>query len=249
VNSRESAFCLTMCQVFSLSDQNLFGFRKKLPGIANARSFLLARRYWGIRNSAEKVSVVCPVSEVDSPRSGLIYETRTDFFFNASSALARGKLPDEPGYRVDNDVLGDVHRPYREATAEWWCVMSWTISQIAVFLVGLLHLCFMLGELFPWHRPMIMEVVLKKRQPMSFGQKETFLVASIVHNAAIYNGILASGLFATLGRGADSFVIQLTLLAGAVVAGLFGCATLARGTITQAILSGIALVIVFWSRA
>jgi uncharacterized membrane protein len=186
---------------------------------------------------------------VDSPRGGLIYKTRTDFFFTASSALARGKLPNQPGYRVDNDVIGGVHRPYRQATAKWWHVMSWTISQIAVFLVGLLHLCLLLGELFPWHQPMIMEVVLKKRQPMSFGQKETLLVASIVHNAAIYNGILASGLFATLGRGTDSFAIQFTLLAGAVVAGLFGCATLARGTIAQALLSGIALVIVFWSRA
>jgi Protein of unknown function (DUF1304) len=127
--------------------------------------------------------------------------------------------------------------------------MSWTLPQVAIFSIGLLHVLFMLGELLPWDCPLIMVLVLKKwRQPLSLGPNEKNLVSAIVHNAGIYNGIAAAGLFAAFCWGPNAFLVQVALLIGGIVAGVFGAATLTRGTILQAILGAIALVIVVWLR-
>jgi len=122
--------------------------------------------------------------------------------------------------------------------------MSATIPNVAVFSIALLHVLFMLGELLRWNRPLIMEIVLEKWQPLSLGDKEHRLLSAVVHNAAIYNGIVASGLFATLCVGPSAFPIQIVLLFGGIFAGLFGAATLSRGTIVQALLGAIALIAV-----
>jgi uncharacterized membrane protein len=127
--------------------------------------------------------------------------------------------------------------------------MSCTVAQMMVFAIGVLHVLFMLGELFPWNRPIIMGVVLGKwRRPLNLGPNETQLLSSVVHNAGIYNGIVASGLFATFWLGPSAFLIQVVLLTGGIVAGLFGAATLTRGTIAQALLGAIALVAVLSRR-
>jgi len=127
--------------------------------------------------------------------------------------------------------------------------MSWTMPQVAVFSIGLLHVFFMLGELLPWDRPAIMVLVLKKWQsPLNMGTNENHLVSSVVHNAGIYNGIVASGLFAAFWLGPSAFLVQVALLTGGIVAGLFGAATLTRGTIAQAVLGSMALVVVLWFR-
>src|SRR5262245_29068813 len=107
----------------------------------------------------------------------------------------------------------------------------------------------MLGELFRWNGPLIMEIVVKKwPRPLSLGVNEHELLRAVVHNAGIYNGIVASGLFATLGGGPSASPIQVALLIGGIVAGLFGAATLTRGTIVQALLGAIALIAVLWFR-
>ena len=58
---------------------------------------------------------------------------------------------------------------------------------------ALLHSLFMLLELFPWASPFLLSVV-SKRLPVDerFTPHQRDLVATIVHNAAIYNGILAA---------------------------------------------------------
>lgn len=63
-------------------------------------------------------------------------------------------------------------------------------------------------------------------------------------NAGIYNGIVAAGLFAAAWVGPNAYCIQVTLLAGGIVAGLFGVATLSKATIMQAICCAIALAVV-----
>jgi putative membrane protein len=127
--------------------------------------------------------------------------------------------------------------------------MSWTIAQLAVFLIGLLHVFFMLGELLPWNRPLIMTLVLKKwRRPLDLGTNENYFVSAVVHNAGIYNGIVASGLFAAFWLGPSAFLIQVALLTGGIVAGVFGAATLTPRTIVQALLGAIALGVVLWFR-
>ena len=124
--------------------------------------------------------------------------------------------------------------------------MSWTASQIAICLIGILHLCFMVGELYPWECPWIMALVLQKWPRLDLSVDDTHFVSMVVHNAGIYNGIVAAGLFVAASTGPAAFHIQIVFLAGGVVAGLFGAKTLARVILGQAILGAIALVIVMW---
>src|SRR5215831_3824660 len=105
--------------------------------------------------------------------------------------------------------------------------MHWTASQIAICFIGVLHLSFMIGELYPWKHPWIMASVLRKwPQRLDLSAADTNFVAMVVHNAGIYNGIVAAGLFVAAFAGPVAFPIQIVLLAGGVVAGLFGAKTL-----------------------
>jgi hypothetical protein len=65
------------------------------------------------------------------------------------------------------------------------------------FLFGAagLHGLFMLAELFPWRLPTLLRIASKQLptgEVFTGGQQA--LIATIVHNAAIYNGIVAGGL-------------------------------------------------------
>lgn len=118
-------------------------------------------------------------------------------------------------------------------------------SQIAICLIGGLHVVFMIGELYPWNGPIIMGLVLRKwPRALDLSADDQHLVAMIVHNAGIYNGIVALGLFASAWVGPDAYRIQVALLVGGIVAGLFGAATLSKATILQAVFGGIALAVV-----
>ena len=120
-----------------------------------------------------------------------------------------------------------------------------TPSQIAIGFIGCLHVLFMIGELYPWGRPKIMGLVLRKwPRELDLSANDQHLVAMIVHNAGVYNGIVAAGLFAAAWVGPSAYCIQVALLAGGIVAGLFGAATLSKATILQAIFGAIALVVV-----
>ena len=123
--------------------------------------------------------------------------------------------------------------------------MSLTAAQIAACLIGILHIGIMVGELYPWEHPWIMVRVLEKwPQPVDLSVTDTHLIAMIVHNAGIYNGIVGAGLFASASVGPAAFPAQVALLAGGVVAGLFGAKTLSVVTMGQAVLSAIALAVV-----
>ena len=70
------------------------------------------------------------------------------------------------------------------------------------------------------------------------------LVATIVHNAGIYNAILAGGLFWAAWIGDPARDVARLLLIGAVVAGAFGTATLKSPlTALQAILGAVGLIL------
>ena len=66
----------------------------------------------------------------------------------------------------------------------------------------------------------------------------------MVQNAGIYNGIVVLALFVAASCGPAAFRVQVALLTGGIVAGVFGCATLADLVIAQAILGIVALFIV-----
>lgn len=116
------------------------------------------------------------------------------------------------------------------------------------FLIGVaaLHAVFMLAELFPWSFPVLLRLVSKKLpdgQQLTVSQQA--LVATIVHNAGIYNAIVAGGLFWAAIAGDPARDVAQVLLAGAAVAGIFGTATLKSPlTAVQALLGIIGLAIV-----
>lgn len=68
--------------------------------------------------------------------------------------------------------------------------MNWFL-----FVVAALHVVFMLCELFPWDMPVLLRLASKKLPGGGqWSAPQRALVATIVHNAGIYNGILAAGL-------------------------------------------------------
>jgi putative membrane protein len=90
-----------------------------------------------------------------------------------------------------------------------------------------LHAVFMLGELLPWEVPFILQKLSEKRlKEGPFSKCQRKLVAAIVHNAGIYNGIVAGGLFWAAYAGVTATDVARILLIGATVAGLFGTLTL-----------------------
>jgi uncharacterized membrane protein len=85
----------------------------------------------------------------------------------------------------------------------------------------------MLLELFSWESPFLLDLVSKKLPPGdAFTSHQRDLVSTIVHNAGIYNGILAAGLAWTALTGESAHDVARVLLAGASVAGVFGTVTM-----------------------
>lgn len=92
---------------------------------------------------------------------------------------------------------------------------------------------------------LIMARVLRKwPQQLDLSVEERYFFSSVIHNAGIYNGIVAAGLFVAASVGPGAFQVQIALLAGGVVAGLFGAATLTKETVVQAFFGAIALIVV-----
>jgi putative membrane protein len=110
-------------------------------------------------------------------------------------------------------------------------------AQIAVVLVAMLHLYFMVLEMFLWDRP------LGRR---TFRLTPEFAAASksLAANQGLYNGFLAAGLVWGLWLGESGRAVTLFFLACVVIAGLFGAATVNRRIlVVQALPAAIALVL------
>ena len=96
-----------------------------------------------------------------------------------------------------------------------------------LILVAVLHLIFMVCELFPWETPVLLRLASRKLPGGGlWTDPQRALVATIVKNAGIYNGIIAAGLlWAASGRDPSGNVARV-LLAGAAAAGVFGTVTM-----------------------
>jgi uncharacterized membrane protein len=104
-----------------------------------------------------------------------------------------------------------------------------TIADISWILIGAgaLHAVFMVCELFPWSLPVLLRLASKKLpEKEAFTPDQQALVATIVHNAGIYNAIVAGGLFWAAFSGDSATDLAHVLLIGAAVAGIFGTVTL-----------------------
>jgi putative membrane protein len=89
------------------------------------------------------------------------------------------------------------------------------VAQILVALVALLHLWFLVLEMFLWSTP------YGRR---AFGQTAEQAEATrvLAANQGLYNGFLAAGLLWGLAQGAAGRGVVLFFLACVIVAGLYG---------------------------
>lgn len=117
-----------------------------------------------------------------------------------------------------------------------------TLANVVVALVALIHLYFLVLEMFLWDTP-------KGRR--TFGLTPEFAAASrtLAANQGLYNGFLAAGLLWGLALGAGGFPITVFFLACVVVAGIFGALTASRRILwVQALPGAVALALVLLSR-
>lgn len=116
-----------------------------------------------------------------------------------------------------------------------------TIANVVVGLVALLHVYFMVLEMFLWDKPAGLR---------AFGQTREAAAASkvLAANQGLYNGFLAAGLFWGLSLGPDGTGVKVFFLGCVLVAGLFGAATANRKILfIQAIPAAIGLALVLLS--
>jgi len=92
---------------------------------------------------------------------------------------------------------------------------------------GLLHAVFTLAEMVPWSYPTLLRrasAQLSGAEQWTAPQQR--LVATIVHNAGVYNAVLAAGFFWAAWAGDSAHDVARALLIGAAGVGIFGTATL-----------------------
>ncbi|WP_433044942.1 DUF1304 domain-containing protein [Dactylosporangium sp. CS-033363] len=93
------------------------------------------------------------------------------------------------------------------------------VADVLVGIVALLHLYFLVLEMFLWTAP---------RTRAAFGTTAEFAEASkaLAANQGLYNGFLVAGL--VYGLVADNLAFQVFFLICVIVAGIYGAATASR---------------------
>ena len=108
-------------------------------------------------------------------------------------------------------------------------------AQLLTALVALLHLYFLVLEMFLWTKPY-------GRRVFALTPEKAELTKSLAANQGLYNGFLAAGLGWGLLAGADGHTIKVFFLSCVIIAGVFGAATANRKILwVQAVPGAIAL--------
>ena len=116
-----------------------------------------------------------------------------------------------------------------------------TIANLAVALVALLHLYFLVLEMFLWDKPLGLKTF--RLTPESAKASKT-----LAANQGLYNGFLAAGLLWGLWLGQAGTAIKIFFLVCVIVAGVFGALTANRKILwVQALPGAIALALVLAS--
>lgn len=117
------------------------------------------------------------------------------------------------------------------------------LTQVIVGLVALLHIYFLVLEMFLWDKPAGMR---------AFGQTPERAAATkvLAANQGLYNGFLAAGLVWGLWLGPAGLGVKVFFLGCVLVAGLYGAATASRKILyVQALPAAVGLVLVYLTRA
>ena len=95
------------------------------------------------------------------------------------------------------------------------------LANIVVAIVALLHVYFLVLEMFFWTKPLGLKT-FKRTQAQADDSKV------LAANQGLYNGFLAAGLLWGLSLGAAGLSIKVFFLLCVVVAGVYGAATVGK---------------------
>jgi putative membrane protein len=115
------------------------------------------------------------------------------------------------------------------------------LANVIVGLVALLHVYFLVLEMFLWNKPFGLR---------TFGITADYAAAtrSLAANQGLYNGFLAAGLAWGIALGTSGYAIKIFFLACVVIAGVFGAFTANRKILwVQALPGAVALMAVLLS--
>jgi putative membrane protein len=116
------------------------------------------------------------------------------------------------------------------------------VAIVLIALVALLHVYFMVLEMFLWDKPMGMKVFRNSPEKA----EATKVLAA---NQGLYNGFLAAGLIVGLLMGAAGFHFKLFFLVCVIVAGVYGAATFSKKILyVQALPAALALAALFLAK-
>jgi putative membrane protein len=116
--------------------------------------------------------------------------------------------------------------------------MIW-IANVLVALVALLHVYFLVLEMFLWTKPLGLKTF---RQSLEKATDSAVLAA----NQGLYNGFLAAGLVWGLIERVPAFAFQIKIffLVCVIIAGIYGAVTVSRRILlVQALPAAIALIL------
>lgn len=114
------------------------------------------------------------------------------------------------------------------------------VSNVAVVIVALLHVAFLVLEMFLWTKPF-------GRRTFGLSRELAEATKGLAANQGLYNGFLAAGLLWGVAENAIS--LKVFFLACVIVAGIFGAITAKRSILVVQALPGlIALITVFLAR-
>ena len=112
-------------------------------------------------------------------------------------------------------------------------------ASVAVGLVAVLHLYFLVLEMFFWKKPL-------GRRVFGLTRELAEATASLAANQGLYNGFLAAGLVWGLILGPAGFAVRVFFLACVIVAGVFGAFTVNRRILWVQAVPGILALVLTW---
>ena len=116
------------------------------------------------------------------------------------------------------------------------------VARVAVLIVALLHVLFLVLEMFLWNTP-------RGRRIFGLTPELAAASASLAANQGLYNGFLAAGLlwglFAPFA-GNDARHVQLFFLGCVIVAGVFGGITAKRSILWIQAVPGVIAAVLVW---
>jgi putative membrane protein len=117
------------------------------------------------------------------------------------------------------------------------------LADVLVGLVAVLHLYFLVLEMFLWTKPY-------GRRVLGLAAEKAELTRTLAANQGLYNGFLAAGLAWGLYAGADGYPVKVFFLGCIIVAGIYGGATVNKKILwVQAVPAAVALALVCWTQS